>query len=424
MNIRDFDRDQLLMLPPSVAEWLPARHLARTVVSVVDNLDLSGFYTRLRADGRGGASYDPRLMVGLLLYGYCIGERSARRLERMCWQDVAVRFVMANAQPDHATIARFRADHDIEVEGLFVQVLAVCGRAGLGKVGTVAIDGTKLVADACKQRVVDEEQLRKIARQILDEAARVDAEEDALYGDGNGEELPDDEAILKALEELGAIKGSRDARHEMRAHEREQLKAEGRPVPDWFVKNNNPRKAVKVNLTDPDSRQVRSQGVSFCGYNAQAVTSEDQLIVAASVEQQPDDMDLLNPMIAHARENIERAGIDASIECVLVDGGYASEHVIATMAPDSPEVVLPNTDKLKRSRFEPARQLAAWCDTEPRRQLRAQRKAIIEGVFGQIKHNRGIRRASRRGWHAMQAEWHLICTTHNLLKLHNALEPA
>lgn len=410
------------MLPPSVAEWLPERHLARTVVSVVDNLDLSAFFARLRADGRGGASYDPRLLVALLMYGYCVGERSARKLERMCWQDIAVRFVMANAQPDHATIARFRAEHDTEIEGLFVQVLAVCGRAGLGKVGTVAIDGTKLQADACKARVVDEEQLRKIARQILDEAAEVDAREDELYGEGDGVDLPDEEEILKALEELGAIRGSRDARHEMRAQEREQLIAEQRAVPDWFVKNANPHKSQKVNLTDPQSRQVRGNGLSFCGYNAQAVTSEDQLIVAVGIEQQSDDFDLLHPMVSKAREQLDAAGFEERIERVLVDAGYVSEHVIATAPPDSPELVVPNTDKLKQSRFELARQLGEWCDTDPRRVLRARRKAIIEGVFGQIKHNRGIRRASRRGWRAVQAEWSLICTTHNLLKLHTALE--
>jgi transposase len=181
------DRDQLLLMPPSLAEWLPADHLAWFVLDVVGELDVSAFVAVYRADGRGGAAYDPSMMVALFVYAYCVGERSSRVIERRCREDVAFRVIAANQLPDHATIARFRATHQDALAELFGQVLGLCARAGLVKAGLVAVDGTRMEANASRAANRSAEQL---AKEILDDAATVDAEEDSRLGTARGDELP------------------------------------------------------------------------------------------------------------------------------------------------------------------------------------------------------------------------------------------
>src|SRR5829696_29919 len=180
------DREQELLLPPSLREWLPEGHLAWFVIDAVAAVDLSGFYAAYRADGHGRPAHDPAMMVALLLYGYAIGERSSRRLERRCVEDVATRVICANQAPDHTTIARFRQRHEGGLAGLFGEVLALCAEAGLVRVGMIAVDGTKVAANAAPQATRDYAQ---IAREILDEADAVDAAEDAAFGEARGEEL-------------------------------------------------------------------------------------------------------------------------------------------------------------------------------------------------------------------------------------------
>ena len=181
------DRDQLLLMPPSLAEWLPADHLAWFVLDVVSELDVSAFVAVYRSDGRGGAAYEPSMMVALLVYAYCVGERSSRVIERRCREDVAFRVIAANQLPDHATIARFRATHQDALGALFGQVLRLCARAGMVKAGLVAVDGTRMEANASRAANRSAEQL---AKEILDDAATVDAEEDARLGAARGDELP------------------------------------------------------------------------------------------------------------------------------------------------------------------------------------------------------------------------------------------
>src|SRR6266571_1261604 len=202
------DRDQLLLMPPSLADWLPADHLAWFVLDVVGELDLAGFVAAYRPDGRGGAAYDPSMMVALLLYAYCVGERSSRVIERRCGEDVAFRVIAANQLPDHATIARFRATHQVALGDLFAQVLGVCGRAGLIRAGLVAIDGTRMEANASRKA---NRNAQELAKEILDDAAAVDAEEDARLGDARGDELPPElrgsdrrTRIRELLDELNA----------------------------------------------------------------------------------------------------------------------------------------------------------------------------------------------------------------------------
>src|SRR3954466_6644796 len=181
------DRDQELLLPPSLREWLPEDHLAWLVLEAVGELDLSAFYVAYRADGHGRAALDPAMMVALLVYGHAVGVRSSRGIERHCREDIAFRVITANQAPDHATIARFRARHEIAIGDLFGQVLTLCARAGLVRLGVVAVDGTKIAAAATHHATRSYEQ---IAREILEQAAELDAAEDELHGDARGDELP------------------------------------------------------------------------------------------------------------------------------------------------------------------------------------------------------------------------------------------
>src|SRR3954468_6495114 len=213
------DREQELLLPPSLREWLPGGHLAWFVIDAVAQWDLAGFYGAYRADGHGRAAHDPAMMVALLLYCYAIGERSSRRIERRCVEDVACRVICANRAPDHTTIARFRQRHEAALAGLFGEVLALCAEAGLVSVGVIAIDGTKVHADASQHANRDYERL---AREILEEADAVDAAEDERFGDARGDELPP---------ELATAQGRRGWLREAKRRLDEQRAEEARPVP-------------------------------------------------------------------------------------------------------------------------------------------------------------------------------------------------
>jgi transposase len=213
------DREQELLLPPSLRDWLPECHLAWFVIDAVDALDLTAFYGDYRVDGHGRPAHDPAMMVGLLLYGYALGERSSRRLERRCVEDVATRVICANQAPDHTTIARFRQRHETALAELFGEVLALCAQAGLVQAGIVAVDGTKVAANAAPQATRD---YRQIAKEILAEADAVDAEEDAEFGDARGDELPP---------ELATAAGRRGWLREAKRRLDDQRAAEARPIP-------------------------------------------------------------------------------------------------------------------------------------------------------------------------------------------------
>jgi transposase len=318
-----------------VREWLPADHLAWFVIDVVAAFDAAPFLARCRADGRGGAAYDPMVMVAVLVYAYCVGERSSRRIERLLCQDVAFRVVARNLGPDHATIARFRAGHDQALAGLFVEVLGLCERAGLVGTGLVAVDGTKIKASASMDANRDEAGLRKAledeARRILDEAARVDAEEDALYGDARGDELPAEfadpttraERIRAALERLRAERAEsvdQQAAAEARRQATGQRKRGRKPNPD-----RRPDPPPRANMTDPDSRTMRVRGGFVQGYNAQAAVAESQVILAAELTNQGNDVGQFGPMLDAMGANLESIGRDdTAVSAVVADAGYYS----------------------------------------------------------------------------------------------------
>lgn len=349
VNVREADRDQVFLMPPSVADWLPEGHLAWFILDVVKELDLSGFYASYRADGKGGAVYDPEAMLAVLLYAYCTGERSSRRVESRCVEDVAYRVLVANQHPDHATLARFRRRHEEAIAELFVQVLGLCVDAGLVHTGLVAIDGTKMEADASyfanrsKKQLVDE---------ILAEAERTDAEEDERFGEARGDELPEEWAsrsgrrarIRQALKRI-EDKPPRDYEGKRAARE-EKEKELGRKLGGRKL-NPNAQLAKRprvANVTDPDSTVMKGKGVSpVQGYNAQAAATEDQIVVAAEVTQNPTDVLNFVPMTEAAVESLRQAGHDGQLETIVADAGYWS--VDNATADQGAEVLIPPNQK-------------------------------------------------------------------------------
>jgi transposase len=470
-NFAAVDRDQLMLMPPSVAEWLPEDHLAWFVLDVVDELDLSGFLAAYRVDGRGGAAYHPAMMLALLVYAYSIGERSSRRIEWRCVEDVAFRVVAANQRPDHATIARFRAAHTEAVAGLFGQVLALCARAGVLRPGLVAIDGTKLAANASRDANRTAAQL---AEQIVAEAAEVDAAEDAAAnaGDEDAGDLPEElrsrgERRRTRLRELLAELEAEASEKSYDAHMARRAEIEaatGRPIRGRrpTADSATHKSRTVANVTDPDSRLLKTRAGYVQGYNAQAVATEDQFVVAAEATNQSHDAPSFEPMITATKRNLRHAGEKRRVRRVVADAGYWSDDnvhlagVEAFIAPGKirklrriadadhdrsavlADVEAGEIDKptaaaklgvtrtrlnqlLRRRRTGVAESLTttmvAKLDTPRGQRLYRRRAATIEPVFAQIKHNRRIRTLSRRGLAAADSEWKLICATHNLLKL-------
>jgi transposase len=454
-NFLACDREQELLLPPSLREWLPESHLAWFVIEAVAELELSGFYASYRADGHGRAAHDPAMMVALLLYCYAIGERSSRRIERRCVEDVATRVICANQAPDHTTVARFRQRHESALAELFGEVLALCAESGLVRVGVVAVDGTKVAANAAPQATRDYEQ---IAREILAEADAVDAEEDERFGDARGDELPP---------ELQTAQGRRGWLREAKRRLDERRAAEARPIPKsrpdrlkeakrrleeehrvecqanaayeayrarGVMKDGRrfgrppdpfqppPAPIGKINLSDLDSRNVKTSRGWVQGYNAQAVCTEDQIVVAAEVTVASPDFGHLEPMIIAARRELRRAGVEQPPDVVLADAGYWHQVQMERLLGDGHTVLIP-PDAKKRAGARPGWDGGLYAfmrrvlDTNAGGELYAKRQTMIEPIFADTKFNRRIDRFLRRGRSAARSEWRLTNAAHNLLKL-------
>jgi transposase len=458
-NFLACDREQELLLPPSLREWLPEGHLAWFVLDAVDELDLTAFYSSYRADGHGRAAFDPSMMLGLLLYAYAVGERSSRQIERRCEIDVAFRVIAVNQRPDHATIARFRVRHQQAIGELFTQVLALCAKAGLVRVGVIAVDGTKLHADAADRAT---RTFADIAAEVLAEADAVDAAEDEAHGDARGDELPAEllepmqrrERLRKAKQQLDAERAAA-AQPVPRDRQQRLALARDRLLEDWQLErrveaehqrwrehghsrdgarrmgNAAPLKptvaeqpAGTINTTDPDSRRLKAPRGFLQGYNAQAVATAEQLIVAAEVTADTGDMSLLEPMIRTALTELDQAGVTDRPETVLADAGYwNAAHINALAADGLTPLVPPDADPAKP---RPHRNdgIYKWMRsvlaTEHAGDLFRRRQTMIEPIFGDLKHNRRIDRFQRRGRAACRSEWRLLAATHNLLKLYRA----
>jgi transposase len=359
-NFIECDREQELLLPPSLREWLPDDHLAWYVIDAVAAIDLESFYSAYRADGWGRAAFDPQMMVALLLYAYAIGERSARKIERRA-DDVAFRVICANRVPDHATIARFRARHEQALSDTFTQVLALCARSGLLSVGLVALDGTLINGNASKSANRSYASIREEVEQILGEAAATDAAEDTKFGDRRGDELPAElgdprsrrARLKRCKEELEREQQAAEQAHADNLAWRDAWEAEhGRKL--GGRKPAAPAAAAlerrTINTSDPDTRPMkRAGGRSLQGYNVQVVANEAQLIVAAEVTQAHNDSAQLAPMVERARQELASAGVEEPIGTVLADGGYWNSPQISTVRASGTEVIVPTRTASARS---------------------------------------------------------------------------
>lgn len=477
------DRGQQFLMPPSLAEWLPADHEAWFVIDLVDGLDLAELEGSYRLGAQGRAPMSPAMLLALLIYAYTRGVESSRAIERACCEDVAFRVICANQAPDHTTIARFRQRHEASIKSLFAQVLGLCGRAGLVRVGVVAVDGTRMAANASLGANRDVERLREIASGIVDRAGEIDAAEDEEFGDRRGDELPEDLAdperrrqrIAELLAELDAAgEGDRS----------------------------------RVNLTDPDSRAMSSTKGFVQGYNAQVLVGEGQVIIAAEVTNDHLDYNQLTGVFDAVGEMLAAAGIDDELGTLLADAGYFStanldvlaerdvDALIATRkARDLPAEAEADPDaawlaeqetldaeraaeqqrraeifervhrdgldlrdfltELGMSQAAAYKAFKAWrvegvnavpvprrgaTITKPspfaarrnamnaklaepaNRALYKRRSHMVETTFGQMKHNRGSRRFRRRGMTAVRSEWDFSALVHNAAKLRTALE--
>jgi transposase len=450
------DREQSFLMPPDVREWLPERHLAWFVIDAVVEMDLDAFYVAYRTDGRSRPPYDPAMMVALLLYAYARGIRSSRVIERACGEDVAFRVLAAQQRPDHATIAWFVERHEAAIAGLFGEVLTLCARSGLAKVGVIAVDGTKVAANASRNENRDYEQL---AREILEEAKAVDVAEDELYGDARGDELPPEFATAQgrrgwlrdAKQRLEAERAAnphpvprsrpqrlKEAKRRLdeelwsevranRAYEAYRARGRmkdgrrfGRP-PDPYQPPDTP--AGRVNVTDPDSKVVKGLRGWMQGYNGQAVVNEHQVILAAEVETVGADFGHLEPMLDAAQRELAGAGVTDTPEVLLADAGYWHGEQMERIVDRGVQVLIPpDTSRRRTTRrswdgghYDFMRRVLA---TDRGGSLYRRRQPMIEPVFAQMKFNRGLDRFRRRGRGAVRSEWRLITATHNLLKLH------
>lgn len=503
-------------MPPSLREWLAPDHLVWFVLGVVDQLDTSAFHRQHPKAGPGRRAFDPDLLLAVLVYAYATGERSSRRIERLCGEHVAFQVLCGRDVPDHTVIARFRAAHEDRFADVFAQVLVMCAKAGMGKVGIVAIDGTKIAADASIFANRAEESLRAQARQILEEAAAVDAAEDEEFGDARGDEIAPEfadpktraAAIKAALKEIEAEKKRRGEQADAEGQQRqgrwqERADAAGeelartqaeaaervaawhaahaaadagqgkRPTgPRPSVESHQVRAArrktdrlqqraaarsphaqdveptpIKGNLTDPQSRIMKTRTGWIQGYNAQLAVSEDYLIIATSLTQDTNDMASFEPMLnatvaaadqiqAHRPDPLQDETVTDTIGVVLADAGYCSEHNLTIEGPDR----LIATSKDRRWRAEAERDPRtgqpppnATALDQMRHRMRtpdgaatyARRGATVEPVNAHLKDQVRLRRFSRRGLTAATSELNLAAAVTNLLKLHrHTIQPA
>jgi transposase len=428
-SYRPYYPDEELLLPPSLRDWLPESHLAYFVSDVVDNLDLSAMDAVYGTEKRGQPPYDPLMMTKVLVYGYCIGVFSSRRIEKRLVEDIAFRVLAADNQPNFRTISDFWKIHLQTLSGLFEQVLKIALEAGVMKVGRVALDGTKVKANASKHKAMShdrmvekEKQLKAEVQQLLEQAEAADAEEDARHGkDRRGDELPEELARRETR-----LKRIREAKRALAARAREKAEGEGSNP-----KQAKPKEKDQYNFTDPESRIMKGTDGFVQAYNAQAAVEPDlQLIVGQTVTKAANDKEQLLPMVETIQEQSGQRP-----EEILADSGYCSEKNLEGLeSADQPEQKINGyiaTERQKHDEYKepcprgPLPQDATRVDrmrrklkTKAGKAVYAARKAIVEPVFGQIKQARGFRQFLLRGIEKVRGDWSLLCLTHNILKLY------
>ena len=450
-TFKPYSRDQMYLLPPSMKEWLPAGDLAYFIIDVVDALDLSEMIRRYEvvegADGRavrakaasGQPPFHPKVMTALLLYAYCNGAPSSRRIARLCERDIGYRVVSADQQPNFRTISEFRRIHLKALKGLFVQALRLAQEAGLVKMGHVALDGTKIKANASKRKAMSyarmcekEADCARQVEELLRRAEETDAAEDREYGPlVRGDELP--EELRFREKRLAKI---REAKKALEEAAKEKARAEGKldekdqPIPPERGKPpktppGTPEPKDQRNFTDPESRIMKMGNGSFDqAYNCQAaVDGEAQIVIACEAVIAANDKQQIEPMIEQIKRNVGRRP-----KQTIADSGYYSESNVRHLrAKRIDDYVCP--DRLKHGAAPPSvrgrlpdelsfiDRVRRKLMTRKGRMVYTLRKQIVEPVFGQIKQARGLRQFLLRGREKVDAEWSLWCMTHNLLKV-------
>jgi transposase len=443
---RNWDPDQAYLLPPSPSDWLPENDLVYFVLDTVRDLNLKAITRKYESgDGRGFPPYHPRMMVTLLLYSYTQGVFSSRRIMKRCERDAAYRVIVHDGAPNFRTISDFRRLHLAELEGLFVQVLRLCQKAGLVKLGHVSLDGTKIKANASRHKAMsygrmkeEERRLRGEIRDLLNRAEATDAEEDERYGeDRRGDELP--EELSRRQDRLKKIREARKAlENEAKAAaeaERKRREAEDRQRGDK-PRPGRQRKEVKdvpedkkqYNFTDPETSIMKANNKGFdqCGNAQAAVDREHQVVVAADVTNEPNDKKQLRPMVKQAKRNVGRG---RRIDKLSADSGYFSEDNVTWLEHQGIDGHIA-TGRLKHNEQAPPRprgrppkgltvkeRMARKLRTKKGRETYAERKWITEPVFGQIKRGLGFTQFLLNGVAKMRSEWRLVCTASNLRKL-------
>ena len=466
---RPYEPTQSFLLPPSPLDWLPEGHLSRFVLDTVSELDLTAIYAYYEREARGYPPHHPRMMVALLLYAYCVGLPSSRKIEKRTYEDVAFRVLAGNTHPDHSRISEFRRIHLPALSLLFVQVLKLCQKMGMVKLGHVALDGTKMKANASKHKAMsyermkqDEDRLQKEVAELMRQAEAADAAEDLEHGKGRrGDEIPEElhrredrlarirackaELLAEAAQQAEAQKAQDQEEAQVTAalSEMDNIRAahsddgdddeppappcnvNPEPMPEHQVptrSDGTPTEKAQRNFTDPQSRIMKTGDGFVQGYNAQAVVDEaHQIIVAVDVSNQSPDAEHFIPMLDRTIKNCgavpEKLSADtgyfsaANVQrasCRGVDAYVAIKR--AKHGAKEPEETVARDDSAKE-------QMRAKLQTEEGAQVYSRRKVIVEPGFGQIK-NRGFRGFLLRGIEKVRGEWSLITLTHNLLKLH------
>jgi transposase len=446
-TFRPYSPEQLLLLPPDMARWLPEDHLVYFIRDVVKQLDLSAISGSYDGTQGGNPAYDPGMMTTLLIYAYCVGVVSSRKIERATYESIPFRVLTADQHPDHDTIAEFRRRHLEALAALFVQVLRLCRKAGLVKLGHVSLDGTKVRANASKHKAMSYGRMEKSVvelegevKRLLTEAEGTDTAEDNRYGRGRRDEVLPEELRFKQSR-LAKIKEAKEAleqeareeaeaqRLEQRARKREERDASGdhrgRPPK---VPSEKPEGKAQRNFTDPDSRIMKdgaTKSFEQC-YNCQAaVDGDSQVIVATGVSQETNDKKELKPVVETLKKNLD----GAKPKQMTTDNGYFSENNVTYLAEEQIDGYLA-TGRIKHGDQLPMaprgripkeasikERMARKLRTVKGRAIYAKRKEISEPVFGQIKHVRGFRQFLLRGVDKVCGEWDLICLGHNVLKL-------
>ena len=445
---RPWNPNQQYLLPPSVQDWLPENNLVYFLLDTVNELDISAITQKYEQENRGFPPFHPRMMVALLLYSYCRGIFSSRKIMQACEERLTFRVIAGDDIPNWRTISDFRKLHIKELQQLFVQVLQLCQEAGLVKLGHIALDGTKIKANASRHKAMsygrmlkEEASLKEEIKQLLEKSEAIDQQEDDKYGpDRRGDELPEElarrESRLKRIQEAKKVleaKAKAAAQEAQKQREQEDSKSGNKPQCGRKRKTVSevPAYNKQYNFTDPESgiMKANNKGWDQCGNAQAAVDSKDQIIVSCDVTDESNDKKQFEPMLEQAQENV---GQDKKIKSALADSGYYSESNVK-FAEDKKIDAYIATKRTKHNDPVPKapggrppkdltvqEKMARKLRTKKGRETYSKRKSIVEPVFGQIKGARGFVQFSLRGLEKMRGEWAIVCLTHNLLKLFRA----